>query len=160
MKRVLLSIAIMCSALCGGAQNQSEPSLAVTTKDGQTALYALSGRPLVTFNGDDVVIKTTSIIVSYKFADLETFVIINNLQDEDAIRHLTADATEFEVTSKQLVANRLMPGEEVRVFNTDGKLIATGKANDAGMAKVSLDGISAGVVIVKTQSFTYKIQKR
>lgn len=168
MKRTLFSIALLCSVLCSQAGEPGEPALAVTTKDGKTAVYALREKPLVTFSGDDVVLKTPNVQISYVFADLESFMIVNNYDGEeiirrlpaDDIRNLPADATQFEVTDKSLIAGNLNPGEELLLFTVDGKRIASARASEEGRASVSLESIPTGVVIVKTQSFTYKIQKQ
>ena len=160
MKRSLLSIALLCSVLCSQAGEPGEPALAITTKDGKTAVYALREKPLVTFTGDDVVLKTAYVQVQYVFADLESFTVLNTLSDEDAIRRVSAGATQFEVSAESLTAGSLQPGEELQLFTVDGKRIASARATEEGRASVSLESIPAGVVIVKTQSFTYKIQKQ
>lgn len=160
MKRILLSLVILASALFCRAGEPGRPTLAVTTKDGNTAVYALRERPLVTFSGDDVVLKTTSVQMQYAFADLESFSVFYDPDIEDAIDHLPADAVQFGLTAENLTAGGLQPGEDLQLFTIDGKRIASVRASQEGKASVSLEGIPAGVVIVKTQSFTYKIQKQ
>ena len=76
MKKVFLSLVLMLMASFVRADD-GNVSLVVWMKNGTQAIYELQQRPLVTFEGTDVVITGDGIEAKFPIADLVRFTYLN-----------------------------------------------------------------------------------
>lgn len=79
--------------------------------------------------------------------------------DETAIKAVTEDPS-FSITSKSLKIDNLKQGEQVAIYTLDGKAVVNQKAEGKGLTDIDINTLPKGVYVVKSQSITFKFQKR
>lgn len=125
-------VGVMASAL-------AQSTLNVHQKSGGTVSYAFSEKPVVTYSGDNLVLKTAKVEVEYPLSNLEKLTFEDGAPD--AIDSVTMDAPSENVT---------------HIFNMGGVLV---KSVDASLS-LSTDDLKPGVYVVKNGKSTYKIIKK
>ncbi len=158
MKKVLCTFMLMLMASFAKADD-GNVSLVVWTKDGTQAIYELQQRPLVTFEGTDLVITGDGIEAKYPTANLVRFTYMN--VPADGILDKDADNEQVRYTDSQLIITQLKAGSVVSVYTADGRLVDSRTKPDGGTLRLPLSSLGTGVYIVKINgSQTFKIARK
>ncbi|MBR1668464.1 MAG: T9SS type A sorting domain-containing protein [Bacteroidaceae bacterium] len=157
MKKVFLSLVLMLMASFVRADD-GNVSLVVWMKNGTQAIYELQQRPLVTFEGTDVVITGDGIEAKFPIADLVRFTYLNI---PDGIIDTKADNEQVKFASDQLIITQLKVGSVVNIYTIDGRLVQSRTKPDGGTLRLPLSTFRTGVYIVKVNgSKTFKIARK
>ncbi len=133
----------------------AEQALVVHLADGQQAVFVLSGSPVLTTDGSEVTVTTTTgEKVAYALSGLDRFTLED--VDVDAVEAVPS-RTLYRSTAEGLQASGLQAGEPVRIYDANGRFVATQKAGTDGTVSLPL---RRGLYVVKTQSQTFKFLKR
>lgn len=156
MKRILLFFVAIFSMFQFASAAEAGDNLIISTKDGQQVTYLLSTRPVVTFEGTDLVLKTTEVTVKYPLADIEdmTFDLASGIQPVKMDQNIS-----FTIDANHIAANGLKNGEVLQVFSLDGKVLVNATASEDGQLSVSTEALPHGVYVVKAGKKSYKIMK-
>lgn len=150
--RKLYTILLLACCLMAGAQN----AISIHQKDGKVANFAFSEKPVVTYADNQLVITTTKTSVQYPLYLLQK--IDFELTDATAIEQVKPDA-KFRFTDGTLYITGGDPGSQVVIYNMQGMTAGQYRTDDAGNAVISLQSLSKGLYIVKTNHFTFKFTK-
>ena len=151
MRKLYTTLLLACS-LMAGAQN----AISIHQKDGKVANFAFSEKPIVTYADNQLVITTTKTSVQYPLYMLQK--IGFQLTDATAIEQVKPDA-KFRFTDGTLYISGGTPGSQVYIYNMSGMTEGQYRIDDAGNAVISLQSLSKGLYIVKTNHFTFKFTK-
>lgn len=150
--RKLYTILLLACCLMAGAQN----AISIHQKDGKVANFAFSEKPVVTYADNQLVITTTKTSVQYPLYLLQK--IDFELTDATAIEQVKPDA-KFRFTDGTLYITGGAPGSQVVIYDMRGMTEGQYRIDDAGNAVISLQSLSKGLYIVKTNHFTFKFTK-
>lgn len=151
MRKLYTTLLLACS-LMAGAQN----AISIHQKDGKVANFAFSEKPVVTYADNQLVITTTKTSVQYPLYLLQK--IDFELTDATAIEQVKPDA-KFRFTDGTLYITGGAPGSQVVIYDMRGMTEGQYRTDDAGNAVISLQSLSKGLYIVKTNHFTFKFTK-
>ncbi len=151
MRKLYTTLLLACS-LMAGAQN----AISIHQKDGKVANFAFSEKPIVTYADNQLVITTTKTSVQYPLYLLQK--IDFELTDATAIEQVKPDA-KFRFTDGTLYITGGDPGSQVVIYDMRGMTEGQYRTDDAGNAVISLQSLSKGLYIVKTNHFTFKFTK-
>ena len=151
MRKLYTTLLLACS-LMAGAQN----AISIHQKDGKVANFAFSEKPIVTYADNQLVITTTKTSVQYPLYLLQK--IDFSLSDATAIEQVKPDA-KFRFTDGTLYITGGDPGSLVYIYSMRGTTEGHYRIDDAGNAVISLQSLSKGHYIVKTNHFTFKFTK-
>lgn len=151
MRKLYTTLLLACS-LMAGAQN----AISIHQKDGKVANFAFSEKPVVTYADNQLVITTTKTSVQYPLYLLQK--IDFELTDATAIEQVKPDA-KFRFTDGILYITGGAPGSQVVIYDMRGMTEGQYRIDDAGNAVISLQSLSKGLYIVKTNHFTFKFTK-
>ena len=151
MRKLYTTLLLACS-LMAGAQN----AISIHQKDGKVANFAFSEKPVVTYADNQLVITTTKTSVQYPLYLLQK--IDFELTDATAIEQVKSDA-KFRFTDGTLYITGGDPGSQVVIYDMRGMTEGQYRIDDAGNAVISLQSLSKGLYIVKTNHFTFKFTK-
>ena len=151
----LLLLLITCLHM--RAQN-TQVALIVELVDGTTQEYVIGEDPKVTFEGDNVLIKSLIAETELPQQQVERFYF--TMPDE----HLTAVADIKEKTNFTFAYDGCNvqvdgAGLVVQVYDLNGRLMRTVATVD-GAATIDMTQLNAGVYLIKTTSQTIKILKK
>lgn len=137
MKKVLLCWGLFLSCILGYGQT----TLNVHQKSGGVVGYAFSEKPVVTYEGADLVLNTTKVKVVYPISNLEMFTFDNG------------ELAEIESVTMSDVKGKTL------VYSSNGILVKELQPEE-GSTHLLLDGLSNGIYIIKNGNTTYKIIKK
>lgn len=140
MKRLLLLSFLFLTVLHTTAQNV----LNVHSKTGAVVSYALSQKPVVTYDGDVLVLTADKTRVEYPLADLDK---------------LTFSDTESTVES--ISASGISGDRTIRIFDAEGRSVKTieSDAETDTEPQLLLRDLPEGIYIVRQGDISYKLIK-
>ena len=139
MKKLLLSLLTLVAATTTWA----DTALFVHPKTGGVLEIAFSEKPVVTYQGGNLVITSGQASVSYPLSNMDKF---------------TFGEVDDQVT--RIVAPVNVAPQPTYIYTIDGKLVRTLKPSDDGSTSASLEGLSAGTYVIKNGKTSYKVLKR
>ena len=157
MKRHLLTGLLLLSSLATMA-DEPKSRLVVWAKDGTKTYFFLSENPKTTFKGNNLVITSESMSLSYSLDQVLRYTYelvptgIESISQEKTVRISQRDDA--------LTLENLKPGTTVSLYTVDGKLVMADAAGDSRSVTISLSDRPSGVYIVKANDVTYKMMKR
>lgn len=155
MKRLLLILCISLSALCASAEEINAFVLHLVS--GSNITFMLDERPVVTFEGEELVITTHMNTIRYQATDVIRFTY--TVADPASIDIVSTGVSSFSFDGDVLLANNLVPETIVSVYTVNGILVSSGNTDKKGSVSLSLPGQAGMVYIVKTSVANFKITK-
>lgn len=156
MKRyIITAIMAMIFAFAGSAQEVNAYALQVNTKDGTTVNYEFEYNPVVTFDGDNVVIidDYTGISTTYNMVDIENFTI---LKPELGVEKIAVPDLVVKVYRECISIAGLAAGASVNIFNLAGSVVASSAAGENGSVTLAIDDLGSGVFVVSMPGNSFK----
>lgn len=127
-------------------------------KDGMVVNYSFAEKPVVTYSGSDLVIKTSNVTVQYPLHSLRKMTIEGE-EEVTSIDEVNLPDTEFSFSEEGAKVRGEKPGTPFYVFDLRGMKCAQGVIDAEGKANIRLSSLPSGIYIIKTQSTSFKIKK-
>lgn len=156
MKKILVILTTFFSMFQMIQAQGVSDNLVISTQDGNSVAYSLSTRPVVTFEGTDLVLTSSDIVVRYPIIDVKDITFAE--ATDNAIGEVKGNIT-FAINGNRIIAKGLDKGVTMQVFSTDGKSIASAKTNASGEAIIDISKLGHGIYVVKAGKKTYKVMK-
>ena len=147
MKKTLFFLLVLSAF----STSRADFSLVVHRKSGGQVEYAFREQPIVTYEGD-------YLIISSGLIDLEGTGGASVWFPLDDVRKLTIGETTENAT--RITAPKNEKAHPTLIYTLDGKLVRTLQPSDDGTTPASLDGLPAGTYVIKNGSLTYKAAKK
>ncbi len=155
----------------GGTTTTIYNALKIATREGKTHRIAIDGSNLkVYMEGANVRLGNSAITVEYAMDSVLSFVpeiydfAEGTLYDGDkkdvsetGIDHTDIATYGLAIEGSQLTLSGAAPEAVVNIFNLQGALVASGRANAQGVATLAVGILSRGTYILSTPGFTAKI---
>lgn len=141
MKKLFIALS---ACLLGAMTAFGATCLQLVMADGSTPSYTLADRPVISFDGADMVIDTDQATISYNRSNITKMQFVDS---EAAIEEVSKDAQNFSYLNGIVSAT----GSEIRIYSLSGALQAE------GFNTLSTVGLPAGIYVVKTLHHTVKI---
>lgn len=157
MRNKLAFLTFLSLSMATNAIAEEINALQLLMSSGKLVTYMLDEEPVITFEADELVMKTHMATVRYQANDVLKF---NYISVEDAgIASLRSSGVSFAINGNVLTATKLEPNSEVNVYSADGKLIATAKTDKSGNVTMSLPLKSGELCLISTTTANFKITK-
>ena len=158
---VLLLAARPMSVAAQAAAGETVYKLFLWMKDGSRMDYPLEEDPQVSMSSEALTLQTTKTTLELDAREVLKF----TLEDAEAltpttIKPIEPEKSELHFWQGNATITGMKPGGEVRVLDISGHLLQTTKADGEGFAEVPTGSLPRGIFIIKTESITYKIQKK
>jgi hypothetical protein len=154
MKKILLTATLMAFIT---SWSFAEPQLKVWKKDKSTVLFALAEKPVTTFSGNKLIIKTSTATVEYPLADILRYTYEGVETGIETIESENSVVVRQEPDKLQLT--NLKSDTEVYLYNASGRLLDIQKS-DGKTVTISIASRPQGMYIVKCGNETIKLMKR
>ena len=139
MKKLILSLLTLFAATASWA----ETALFVHQKSGGVVEYAFKDKPVVTYNGEFLVISVSGGSVEYPLSDMQKFTFG---EADDVVTRIVAPVD--------------VAPQPTFIYTLDGKLVRTFQPTEDGKTPANLDGLPAGTYVVKNGKTSYKVLKK
>lgn len=156
--RLTITILLLMLAMTIGAQNATQ-RLVVWQKSGEKVYFDLTEEPETTFEGTQLVIKTTKATAYYQLENVLRYTYEGTKTAIDGPK-LRPGEIVFRQGADQMAFEGLSDGTRIDVYTLDGKLLKSQTARGSQQSVVSLASQPAGTYIVKVGDATYKFLKR
>lgn len=142
VKRILSLLFLSRFCVLGWSQSVL---LTIHAKSGAKVSYALSEKPVVTYQGNVLVLTTPGTTMEYPLSDLQMFTFSGST---NAVESVTMEPSKGDGT--------------VRIYNMSGVLVRTIKPSGDRSADTtfSTQDLPSGIYIIKQGRQTYKITKK
>ena len=121
----------------------AETALIVHQKSGGTVEFAFSEKPVVTYSDGYLIISVAEASVSYPLSNMQKF----------TFGELSSNYT-------RIVAPKEAAPQPTYVYSIGGMLMRTLQPNEYGSTPANLDGLPAGIYVIKNGNTSYKITKK
>jgi hypothetical protein len=133
--------------------------LVVTQSDGSVTKFALANVPVVSFDGDSIVVTATEEVLKFDLIGVANYAFSEE-SVTTGINRATVDGSD--VTKPSFKAGSagfsgLKSGSTILVYTISGNPVTAVKADAEGNATVDLSQLSKGIYIIKTPGKSYKI---
>ena len=155
MKKIFLLICFLICVFKVSAENNN--ALVLHMANGKQVTYLLDELPVVTFNGEELVITTHLNMVSYEARDVTKFTY--SYIDPSIVLGFKNANTMFKFDGDVLYAYNLQPLSTVSIYNLDGILVTSANTGKGGNISISLPQVSGSVYVVKTSVANFKLMK-
>lgn len=155
MKKLLFSLLLTVCSL--GTWAEGINALMLHLASGKQVVCLLDEEPVVTFQGDELVLSTHMDIIRYQAEDVIRFTY--TAVDPAGINDVSTAATSFSFDGDVMRASSLAPKSMVTIYTADGTLVASGKTDKSGNISLSLPRQAGVVYVVKTSVANFKISK-
>ena len=154
MKKFFLSLTLMLAMVTAWA----EDGFYVVTTSGDMTCYLFVDEPVLTFEGDNLVITCLDDAVIYSMSDLDRMYFdevsdvpsgINEVQNTELVR-FAGDGVEL---------SGFAASTTVTIYNLQGQLMGTYSTDEWGSLNISLADREQGFYIIKANKSTLKIKK-
>ena len=148
----LLGALLVCSIF---AQN----TLTVHQKNGEQFSFGFEDKPVVTFTDTELIVTSTKTELRYELANVNKFTFDDV---EDAVINIKSDASKASITldEYEVSISGLEADAAIRLITSDGKLLQSYKADEAGSVTFSIAELPQGTYIITTESLSCKIIKK
>lgn len=154
MKRLILCF--MLTLFVGPVFSQN--TLIVNLKDGQTINVGLSSTPTVTYSDTKLIIQSTIEELEFSISDVDKFTFTEVI--ENSVQSPTNKETQVQAENGIIFIFGCKAEEEFVLISTDGKVLATYKADKNNTASFSIAEYTSGVYIIKSSSVSFKFVKK
>lgn len=154
MRKLITLFILACSLHASAA---SINAITIWMASGKQIVCMLDDQPIVTFEGEELVMTTHMNTVKYNAADVLKFTYSSI--EQSSIENASIPETRFSIIDNTINVYNLDPTSEIIVFSVDGVQLASSKADSKGRAVVTLPSQTSNVYVVKTSVANFKIVK-
>lgn len=133
--------------------------LVVTQNDGSVTKFALADVPVVSFDGDSIVVTAAGEVLKFDLIGVSGYAF----SEEDVTTGINSttvdgsDATKPSFKAGSAGFSGLKNGSTILVYTITGKAVTAVKADTEGNATVDLSQLPKGIYIIKTPGKSYMI---
>ena len=147
MKKQLLLLVMLLPILASADDAQ----IVIKQKSGNETILKLSTNPVITFDGENMVVASDVIQISIPLGDIDDYVVN---EGTTAIEPFT---TQPQFTRGHVIFSGVAAGSPVFIHTLDGKVVAKQAADASGKADVSLENLPKGAYIISSQNNSIKV---
>ena len=148
MKKEILLFVLMLLPMVASAD---DAQIVIKQKSGNETVLKLSTNPVITFEGENMVVASDVIQISIPLGDIDDYVVS---EGTTAIEPVT---TQPQYTRGHVIFSNMAADSPVYVRTLDGKVVGKQAADTSGKADVSLENLPKGTYIISSQNNSIKV---
>jgi hypothetical protein len=148
MKKQIL---LFLLALLPLAASADDAQIVIKQKSGNETILKLSTNPVITFEGENMVVASDVIQISIPLNDIDDYIV------NDATTAIEPVATQPQYTRGHVIFSNMAAGSPVYIHTLDGKLVAKQAADASGKADVNMENLPKGAYIISSQNSSIKV---
>jgi hypothetical protein len=152
MKKIIFLLLLVINTSTLIANN----TLVVHLQSGTKASFTLTTEPIITFSGTNMIITCGTSYTTYGIDDVSYYDYDDVETDISTIKNKSNLSRQGDVITLSL----LNSGSRVNLYNVEGQLIISKKADTRGNLTINLSTLSKGVYLLKSNTLTIKISKQ
>lgn len=157
MKKIML-MALLLIGILTAADTSGYTVLVVQLKDGKYDVYQLDTKPVMTYEGSQMVLKTDLMEAQYERSAVRN---INFGDEATGVVSAKKETFKFAFSGNEVRIEGLAPNGVVRVSDMGGRLVATARPTADGTVRVPLGGFGNGTYVINIdRQKTIKVIKR
>ena len=153
MKKFLLSLTLMLATVAAWA----EDGFYVVTTSGERTCYLFEDNPVLTFEGDNLVVTCLGDAVIYRMSDLDRMQFVEEQPTTRITEVRNTELVRFVRDGVEL--SGFAANTTVTIYNLQGQLVGTHSTDGSGSLNISLADREQGIYIIKANKSTLKIKK-
>lgn len=126
-------------------------------KDNSQIVFKLEEKPIVKFEGNDLVITTGKNTVSYRSNDIRKFTYSN--LNANSVGIIPETKSIFSILDNILTVNNIEPFSKVEIYSVDGLLLCEKETDVNGFVSILLPYSPGNTIVIKTTYSTFKVRK-
>ena len=127
--------------------------------NGGVNAYAFNERPVVTFEGDNLVVRTSEEEVEYSDGVVHKFTIETTPPQPSGISNPLVQP-QIVIKRGDIALQGCKEGTKVRIYSLNGVLMSSSNIGTDGSVVVSTSQFPKGVYLIQTETLTYKFIKK
>ena len=148
MKKQIL---LFLLALLPLAASADDAQIVIKQKGGNETVLKLSTNPVITFDGENMVVTSDVIQISIPLGDIDDYVVN---EGTTAIEPVT---TQPQYSRGHVIYSGVAAGSPVYVHTLDGKVVSKQAADASGKADICLENLPKGAYIINSQNNSIKV---
>ncbi len=133
-------------------------NLIIEESSGNTTSYDLGSKPVITYSGDFLVVKTDLANAEFALAQVAKYYF--RAEPTKNIEPLSETNAYISVTEENFTMKNCQPGSPVNIFTIDGKGVGNYQVASDGSLEISLSNLPQGIYIIKTNSANIKFIRK
>ncbi|MCQ2218685.1 MAG: T9SS type A sorting domain-containing protein [Paludibacteraceae bacterium] len=134
-------------------------SLIIEDTSGKTTSYDLGSKPVITYSGDNLVLKTDLANAEFALPQVAKYYFKADATSNDDVL-LNPTNTYVVVTEESFTLRNGIAGSPVFVLSIDGKVLSNHVVATDGTLDISLSNLPQGIYIIKTKSANIKFIRK
>lgn len=128
-------------------------NLVITSKSGGKTILPLDSEPVLTFDGEYLVVSSSLANYSYPIADIADYRF-------DETTDIIDKSLPPVLSNGHVIITRLPKNSFAHVFSIDGEKVMSQQANSDGVIDIDIDSLPKGVYVVSTQTTKMKVMNK
>ncbi len=157
MRKFLIAL-FLASVATPGVLAETLTHVTVWSNSGETSHFALSEQPVVTFEGNQLVLVSADSRYEFLISDVDKFTFTNPASVE--LNEIDTATVVISLSGDEIKLSGLNPGSLVSLYAMDGRVVLTSQADSDGVCIESIASLSGGIYLIRTESKTFKILKK
>ena len=157
VKKIYLIILLIFGFAELRAQSSSTLCAVVETTNGERLEYLLSDLPRIIYEDSMVTLTTNTAVVEFRPDDINKIYLTESIT---AINDCKSSAGSFYLSNDQILLSGFTANEVVTLYSVDGLQLWSGSVHANGHLIISLEHLSTGIYIIKTNHQSIKISKK
>lgn len=155
-RNVISSLALLASIATANAEvlivEQAKDGLPTAT---QKSSYDLGDKPVITFDGSNLVVKTDQASAEFPLATVVKYYFAES--DPTGNHDATEQMDLVYATQEGVQLRYCQPAMPVALYSVSGQLIKEYKTSDEGALEINLSSQSKGIYLIKMNNTTIKV---
>ena len=147
MKKQLLLLVMLLLPMLADADAQ----IVIKQKGGNETVLKLSTNPVITFEGENMVVASDVIQISIPLGDIDDYVVNEGTTTIEPV------TTQPQYSRGHVIFSGVAAGSPVYIHTLDGKVVGKQAADASGKADVSLENLPKGAYIINSQNNSIKV---
>ena len=148
MKKQILLFVLMLLPMVAIAD---DAQIIIKQKSGNETVLKLSTNPVITFEGERMVVASDVIQISIPLDDIDDYVV------SDGTTAIKPVAKQPQYTRGHVIFSGIVSGSPVYIHTLDGKVVGKQAADASGKVDVSLESLPKGTYIISSQNNSIKV---
>ena len=148
---LLLLIGINIDAKAQNAVKMIEP-------DGKEMIFMLTDHPVITFEDNNIILKTDKETISLEKLPNLKFEFVDN--EMNSVEGVDVKTPVFKITQTCIEALNMPAAEVINILDLSGHILVKSKSDPSGYVYLDTSGLSNGVYIVSSNVQSFKYYKK
>lgn len=149
-------LSLLFLATTGSLSSQADTGVVLWHESGGSDVFLLADKPVISYRGDSIVLKTETAEVAYPVAGISRITFEDTATGIGSVSAASGKGVVAKVSGGGVEIWGMEPLSRAEAYTVSGTLIGSYTADGDGHLAISLDGQAKGVIIIKTTKASIK----